>query len=166
MGVSLLVYLVGAEFWWGRSGKSEHMKEKTWGYCAGCGIGLTLAFHLAGQCASSGCRERKFDQTEALLEPSVAFAPSALLGVCTLALLVLRLLFGAILSNADGHLGAGLDSSAHSRVFWSDQRGGRFGRAVGPRGPHAGRRVWLGFTDHRGRRCAVRRVRLPGRRSG
>jgi len=91
MGVSLLVYLAGAEFWWGRSRKSEHNGSETWGYSVGCGIGLALAF--------KGWALRKLwlpgtaaDQSAALLTPSVAFAPSALLGGCTLALLVLRLL--------------------------------------------------------------------------
>ena len=91
MGVSLLVYLVGAEFWWGRSGKSEHNERETWGYSGGCGIGLSLAF-IGWAVRKLWLPGAEFDQSAALLEPSVAFAPSALLGVCTLALLVLRLL--------------------------------------------------------------------------
>ena len=91
MGVSLLLYLVGAEFWWGRSGKSEHNERETWGYCGGCGIGLGLAF-IGWAVRKLWLPGAELDQSAALLEPSVAFAPSALLGVCTLALLVLRLL--------------------------------------------------------------------------
>src|SRR5438093_940335 len=79
MGLSLLVYLVGAEFWWGRSRKSEHNERETWGYCSGCGIGIALGF--------AGWAVRKFwlpgaefDRSAALFEPSVSFAPSALLG--------------------------------------------------------------------------------------
>src|SRR5207245_656741 len=84
MGVSLLVYLVGAEFWWGRSGKSEHNERETWGYSGGCGIGLSLAF-IGWAVRKLWYPGAEFDQSAALLEPSVAFAPSALLGCCTLA---------------------------------------------------------------------------------
>src|SRR6266545_4572818 len=91
MGVSLLVYLVGAEFWWGRSGKSEHNERETWGYCGGCGIGLALAF-VGWATRKLWLPGAEFDQGVGLLQPSVSFAPSLLLGVCTLALLVLRLL--------------------------------------------------------------------------
>jgi len=72
----------------------------------GCGIGLALAFIgwavRKALVDGSGIRPER-----GVVGTVVAFAPSALLGVCTLALLVLRLLLGAILSNADGHLGAG-----------------------------------------------------------
>src|SRR5437870_821441 len=68
MGVSLLVYLVGAEFWWGRSGKSEHNERETWGYCAGCGVGLALAF-IGWAARKLWLPGAEFDQSAALLEP-------------------------------------------------------------------------------------------------
>src|SRR5437016_838611 len=78
-------------------------------------------------------------------------------GLCAGAARV-ALAVGAILSNADGHLGAGRSRARTDAISGPDMRGGRVGGVVGPRGTHAGRRVWLGFADHSGWRCAVRRL--------